>query len=119
MLDIQIALPQHNAPRTRRFEAIIDSGATRTLLHADFARHLGLEIDAGEVETTQGISGIEQIYLHDITVYLPGGPVKTKAGFKDKLPVAGLLGMKGFFEFFKITFHSDQKTCEIERNYQA
>jgi aspartyl protease len=119
MLDVQVALPQLNAPRTRRFDAIVDSGASRTLLHADLARHLGLELKAGEIERAQGIGGSEEIYLHEITLFLPGGPVTTKAGFKDRLPVAGLLGMKGFFEFFRVTFDSAQKICEIDRNYRA
>jgi hypothetical protein len=118
-LNVQIALPAPNAPRTKRFEAIIDSGATRSLFHSDFAAHLGLDLNAGELELTQGIGGTESTYLHEIKLYLPGGPVTTKVGFKDKLPVAGLLGMRGFFEFFKVTFENDRKVCEIERTYRA
>jgi hypothetical protein len=119
MLEVQIALPQPNAPRSKRFEAIIDSGATRTLLHADLAKYLGLETSVGEVETTLGIGGRQQISLYEISLFLPGGPVKTKAGFQNNLPVAGLLGMKGFFEFFKVTFDSAQKICEIDRKFHA
>lgn len=119
MLNIQAALPDPNAPRTKRFEAVIDSGATRTLLHADIARHLGLNTKAGQLETTQGISGSESVYLHEIMLYLPGGPIKTRVGFKENLPLAGLLGMNGFFEFFRVTFDPDQKACEIQRIYRT
>lgn len=119
VLNVQLALPTPNTPRTKRFEAIIDSGATRCLFHSDFASHLGLDVKAGETEVTQGISGSETLYLHEIALYLPGGAVQTKAGFKDKLPVAGLLGMKGFFEFFKVTFDPDLKACELQPVYRA
>jgi Aspartyl protease len=119
MLSVQVALAVPNAPRTKRFEAIIDSGATRTLLHSDFASHLGLDVKSGEVEITQGIGGSEATYLHEIALYLPGGPVTTKVGFKDKLPVAGLLGMSGFFEFFKVSFDPDTLICELDRIYRV
>lgn len=119
VLNVQVALPTPNAPRTRRFEAIIDSGATRCLFHSEIARYIGVDLKIGQVETTQGIGGDELIYLHEIMLYLPGGPVKTKAGFKENLPVAGLLGMNGFFEFLRITFHGDSKVCEIDRIYRT
>ena len=119
MLDVQIALPSPAAPRTKRFEAIIDSGATRTLFHSDFLSHLGLDLAAGELEITQGIGGSEHTYLHEITLYIPGGPVRIKAGFKDRLPIAGLLGMNGFFEFFKVTFDPEAKICDIDRIYRV
>jgi hypothetical protein len=118
-LNVQVALAATNAPRTKRFEALIDSGATRSLFHADIASHIGLDIKSGEIEITQGIGGSETTYLHEITLYLPGGSVKTKVGFKEKLPVAGLLGMKGFFEFFRVTFDADTKLCELQRIYRA
>lgn len=119
VLNVQAALPTPNAPRSKRFEAIIDSGATRCLFHSDLATHLGLDVKTGEREVTQGISGSETLYLHEITLYLPGGAVQTRVGFKDKLPVAGLLGMKGFFDFFRVTFDPDLKACELQRLYRA
>jgi hypothetical protein len=97
MLSVQIALPSASAPRTKRFEAVIDSGATRTLFHADFLSHLGVDLAAGEVEITQGIGGRERTYLHEIALYIPGGPVKIKAAFKEGLPVAGSIGHAGLF----------------------
>jgi hypothetical protein len=74
-----------------------------------------VDLAAGELEITQGIGGSESTYLHEIALYIPGGPVKIKAAFKDGLPVAGLLGMQGFFEFFRVSFHPDSKVCEIDR----
>ena len=114
-LNVQIALPAPTAPRTRRFEAIIDSGATRCLFHAQIARHLGIDVSCGVREATNGIGGREEVWLHDVTLYIPGGPVKIKAGFMDNLPVSGLLGMCGFFEHFRVAFEADNKQCVLDR----
>ncbi len=59
------------------------------------------------------------MYLHDIALYAPGGPVQTRAGFSYDLPIVGLLGMEGFFEHFRVTFDPTAQRCEIERLFQA
>jgi hypothetical protein len=74
------------------------------LFHCDIGRFLGLDIRAGKKEITQGISGLTDTFLHDIALYIPGGPVSIKAAFKEDLPIAALLGMNGFFEHFVVTF---------------
>ncbi|MGD0735820.1 MAG: hypothetical protein ABR976_11765 [Terracidiphilus sp.] len=118
-LNVSIALSEPGAPRTKRFEAIIDSGATRCMFHSNIGRFLGLDIESGEKEITQGIGGLTDAYLHDITLYIPGGPVTIKAAFKQDLPIAALLGMNGFFEHFVVTFNQQALTCDLERIYQA
>jgi hypothetical protein len=81
---------------------------------------IGLDIETGEKEETLGISGkASTIYLHDISLYAPGGVIPVKAGFGAELPVAGLLGMKGFFEHFRITFDPISQTCELHRVFKA
>jgi hypothetical protein len=46
---------------------------------------------------------------------------KILAGFTDQLPVAGLLGRVGFFEYFKITFDpsTNPPGFDLERIYRA
>jgi hypothetical protein len=119
VLEIQVALPVKNAPRTKRFEAIIDSSASRCLFHSDIAIHLGIDYRACPTEPTIGIGGSETTYLHELTLYIPGGPVTIKAGFKEALPVAALLGMNGFFDHFKIIFDGRGECCTLERIYKA
>ena len=116
---VNIALSTKNAPRSKRFEAIIDSGATRCVFHADIGKAIGLDVQAGEVESTLGIAGSTNMYLHDISLYVPGGPIAIRAGFCMDLPVAGLLGMTGFFDNFKITFDAIGRHCELERLFRA
>ena len=118
-LSVQIALPGQNSPRTKKFEAIVDSGASRCTFHADLAKHLGIDITACTAEKTTGISGSETTYLSEIALYIPGGSVKIIAAFKEQLPVAGLLGMNGFFEHFNVTFVGGCQHFTLERIYKA
>jgi hypothetical protein len=119
MLNVNIALPAKNAPRTKRFEAIIDSGASRCIFHASIGRFIGLEIEKGVIEDTLGINGVSRTYLHEISLYVPGGVVNVQAGFSDDLPIAGLLGMNGFFDRFRVTFDPTAQRCEIDRLFLA
>lgn len=115
VLPVQIALPVANAPRTKRIEAMIDSGAGRCLFHANFARAIGLNLKSGEREFLTGIGGPEETWLHDITLRACGGPIKIRAGFKENLHIAALLGMNGFFEHFNVNFEGASLRCTIER----
>ena len=116
---VNIALPTKNAPRSKRFEAIIDSGASRCIFHAEIGKAIGLDVPKGEVETTLGIAGPTNTYLHDVSLYAPGGIIAIRAGFSADLPVVGVLGISGFFDFFKITFDPTLLRCELERIYKA
>jgi hypothetical protein len=118
-LPINIALPQKNAPRTKRFEAIIDSGATVCQFQASIGRFLGLDIEKGEAKQTMGVAGPTTMYMHEIALYLPGGIITTKAGFSTDLPVPGLLGMCGFFEHFRVSFDPTALRVELERIFKA
>jgi len=69
--------------------------------------------------TTNSIEGPTGIYMHDISLYAPGGIVPAYAGFSDTLPLAGLLGMAGFFEHFQITFDPAALRVELERIFKA
>jgi hypothetical protein len=116
---VNIALPTKNAPRSKRFAAIIDSGASRCVFHAEIGKAIGLDVSKGEVESTLGIAGPTTTYLHDISLYAPGGVIAIRAGFSADLPVAGILGIRGFFDTFKITFDPIALRCELERLYKA
>ncbi|MDP9160496.1 MAG: retroviral-like aspartic protease family protein [Acidobacteriota bacterium] len=119
VMPVQIAAPEINSPRTKRFEAIIDSGASSCQFNASIGAAIGLDIEKGDKVETLGISGSNEIYMHQISLYLPGGVVKTEAGFSKDLPVLGLLGMSGFFEHFKVIFDSATLQCELERIFHA
>jgi hypothetical protein len=81
-LNVQIAAITPNSPRTKRFEAIIDSGATRCLFHSDIGRHLGIDLSSGVREITNGIGGPEEVWLHDVNLYTPAAWCKSKRDSK-------------------------------------
>jgi hypothetical protein len=66
-----------------------------------------------------GIGGEEEVWFHDVILFIPGGPVRVQAGFQESLPIAGLLGMSGFFEHFRMTFASASRQCELERLFKS
>jgi hypothetical protein len=119
ILNVQIANPARHSPPTKRFEALIDSGASRCIFHSSLGLAIGLDVKKGEVEETLGVSGQPTItYLHNVSLYVSVGIIKSiQAGFTEKLPVGGLLGRLGFFEYFKITFDpsSNPPGFELER----
>jgi hypothetical protein len=83
---------------------------------ASLARHLGLDLKAGYRDSATGIGGSTEVWVHEVCLYLPGGPpVTTHAAFKEGLQFSGLLGMNGFFEHFKVTFNPLGLCCEIDR----
>jgi hypothetical protein len=76
-------------------------------------------LKSGIREVTNGIGGAEEVWLHDVTLYIPGGPITITAGFKEGLPVLGLLGMSGFFEHFDIFFDSTLMQVTLDRVHRA
>jgi hypothetical protein len=116
---VSIALPAKNSPRSKRFDGIIDSGASFCLFHGSIGRAIGLEIEQGKKASTMGVSGGMDLYLHEVAIYIPGGAITTTAGFSDELSLAGLLGMTGFFEHFKITFEPTALQVELERLFRG
>jgi hypothetical protein len=89
------------------------------MFNAGIGRFIGLNIQSGELEMTQGIGGLSNAYIHEIALYLPGGPVKVRAAFVEDLPISGLLGMNGFFDNFTVKFDQSNLLFEIERIYRA
>jgi hypothetical protein len=121
-LQVQISDPAKHSPPCRKFEAIIDSGASLCLFHSSIGLAIGLDIENGDVDETIGVSGVPtRIYRHKVSLHVLGSIFRILAGFTDQLPVAGLLGRVGFFEHYKITFDSstDPPGFELERIYRA
>lgn len=118
-MKVQLALTTPLAPRTKRIEMIIDSGASRCLFDWSIAEFLGVKRANCVLQVTTGIGGNEDTFLHDVLLFIPGGAITIKAAFKENMPLPGLLGMNGFFEHFRITFDSQAKECQLERIYHS
>jgi hypothetical protein len=115
VLRVRISNPQKHSPPSKPFEALIDTGASRCIFHSQIGRSLGFSIESGKEEDTIGVSGkATKIYLHKVSIYVMGGIVGVTAGFCDDLPLAGLLGRRGFLENFKFTFDNSSKPPQFE-----
>ena len=98
---------------------VASAGAERIAALGAFGQAIGLDIEKGQKETTLGIAGETDTYRHDVSLYVPGGIIAVRAGFSNRLSVAGVLGLMDFFANFKITFDPTALCCELERLYQA
>jgi hypothetical protein len=61
------------------------------------------------------------MYFHRVRILVFGEFFETMAGFSRELSVAGLLGLRGFFEHFivKVDSSSSPPHCEIEKIHRA
>ena len=116
---VRLGTPHERLPLTRQFQAVVDSGASRCMFNAAMLRPLGLQLEAGRRELTTGISGDQLVWVHPVKLFVGGSPMLIEAAFQEDLPVAGLLGMEGFFEHFIVTFDSLARECQLDRIYRA
>lgn len=118
ILPVQLGNPAKHSPPSKRFEALIDSGASRCIFHASIGEAIGFDIEKGEKEETFGISGqASTIYLHRVSLYVAAQIITMQAGFSYNLPLAGVLGRRGFLSNFKVILDpSTNPPCfELER----
>jgi predicted aspartyl protease len=98
------------------YQALIDTGADISIIHAEIAEQLGLKLESGEKFSFAGICGEATGFLHHIDLEI-GGHV-----FKD-VPVIftkdinsygfGILGHERLFSKMKLTFELAKKEIEI------
>jgi hypothetical protein len=121
-LSIQISNAAKHSPPTKKIDAMLDSGASQCIFHSSLGRAIGLAVEKGDADRTIGVSGQPtRIYMHNISLHVPGGHIlRIRAAFSDDLPVAALLGRRGFFEHFKVLFDPSGPTpgFDIERVYR-
>jgi hypothetical protein len=118
MLRVRLSAISDGQSATQPVVALLDSGATRCMFSSEVSERLGLDLRSGIPASALGIGGAEDVWLHEVNLHLPGGMVTVQAGFQPSLPVAGLLGMTGFFEHFRITFDAANLQCEFERIFK-
>ncbi len=116
---VQLGPPQEKAPRTGVLRAVLDSGAGRCVFDAVHAKELGVDLYSGRQEMTTGIGGELVVWVHTVKLFFGGMVFTVEAAFQEDLPVAGILGMEGFFEHFIITFDPLAQECQLDRIYRA
>jgi len=98
------------------YEVLVDSGADLNIFDEQIGELLGIDIKAGAAQHVSGITkGSEVYYLHNVHMAVGGHQFKTKVGFKKFNRLGyGVVGQKGFFEFFKVTFDYLKETLELK-----
>jgi len=107
----------HDGFESRRFRAIVDSGAEVSLFEASMGAQLGLRIKDGPMESLQVASsaGGAAVYFHRVRLNIAGHVLEIWGGFCYDLAVPALLGRHGFFENFKVTFDPKRKGMQVDR----
>jgi len=99
-------------------EALVDSGATKSIFDAQFAHALGIDsVEDGNKELFEGVSGHTLTgYRHRITIEVGGNKFDDKEiSFSKDMPdnAVNILGQQGFFEICPIKFTYAKREIEI------
>jgi hypothetical protein len=114
-LRIRISNPIKHSPPSQPFEVLIDTRASRSIFHSQIGHAVGINIESGEEELMMGVSGLPtKMYLHRVSIYVMGVIVPMVAGFCPDIPLAGLLGRRGFLEQFRFTFDHSTNPPQFE-----
>ncbi len=91
-------------------EALVDSGANISIFHPDLASRLGLKINKGKPIDLTGVGGRIKAYLHSMELEIGSERFMTHVAFSEDFKVSlNILGRRGVFEHFRITFNERQK----------
>jgi len=107
----------YNGGKQKLF-ALVDSGADSCLFPKDVADVLGIDVRSGKQVFYTGIGGHQVLfYFHEIEIFVGKYKFKTMAGFANSgIGTTALLGQRGFFENFKVTFDRKNKYTEIKKS---
>lgn len=105
------------------YRALIDTGADISIVHAEIAEQLGLNLSDGEQTGFGGITGIGIGYKHNVAInigdlVLPNVPVV----FSDEIAPQGLgiLGHEGLFDRLRLVFEYGKYEIEItQKRYKS
>lgn len=113
---LDVVLINLKARRRISCHALVDSGADFCIFHGLFGEAIGLDVRAGKTQPFRGItSGVAKAYVHEVVLEISGVGGKIPIGFSYDLttPFRGLLGQRGFFELFKVSFNLPRKWFQL------
>ena len=112
---VEFSNPADSLKRREVF-SLVDSGAAATLINAQYAQELGIDLQSGKRIPFQGIKGTPAIgYEHLIKIRLThdSREVTVPCYFMPDLQISALLGQAGFFENYKVLFEHYKKRFEL------
>ena len=95
-----------NNDRNVRTLAYLDTGATYSVFHSDFADELGLDLYSGErVDLLVGDGGMIPLYLFDLKLLIEGMGIDTRIGFSNHLGTGiNIIGREYLLDEYMICF---------------
>ena len=102
----------------RKLYALVDSGADSCLFPRDVADILGIDVRNGHKIFYTGIGGSQTLfYFHEVEIFVGKYKFKTMAGFANAgIGTSALLGQRGFFENFRVSFDNKNRFIEIKKS---
>lgn len=95
---------------------LLDSGAVVTTLPLQAAQDTGVDLTQLKRITLQGFSGVPSFaYLGKITIKIGTGEFEFPATFTESNSTTYILGRKGLFDDFTITFDHEQRVITISK----
>lgn len=97
-------------------DALIDSGADRSLFNIEIASEIGLDLKRCPVEKFSGIeAGVLLARIYKIPVQILGMDEKIEipVGFTESKGVVAILGQEGFFDAYRVKFERNRGIIEI------
>ena len=100
-----------------KFWGYLDSGAAHSVFHSDIADILGIDVhNKGErSDLTVGNGSKIETFVHKIPVRFAGEEFVAEISFSSGLGIGtNILGMKSFFDKFRICFNNKKQIVEVE-----
>lgn len=96
---------------------LLDTGADFNIFHGDVAAYLGIPLRKGSKRIVHGLKGKIVGYEHRIKVKIDKKIYNTTVIFSNQIPdnSMAVLGNRGFFEKFTVTFNYRKKIIQINR----
>ncbi len=100
-----------------QYQALVDSGADFCIFEASVGEELGLNVKSGDAMYFGGVQGYggAQAFLHRVKLIVGGHEYPTTVGFSYDVGKkgSGILGQRGFFDFFAVKFDLSKEEIEL------
>lgn len=114
LVDIVYTNPRNG--KNVEVRSLIDSGAAGIIIHGQFAELLGIDLESGKLHEFQGIAHTPvRAYDHQLKIRLKEDSHEylVICSVMPDLSTSALLGQRGFFDNYKITFERSIKRIEL------
>lgn len=106
MIDLTLKVRRNSL----KIKALLDSGASFSVLRAEIAEYFDIDIEQGKKVYLEGISGRILGYIHYVYIIIGEKKFRSKVVFTREITIdINLVGRDNFFKHFLITFDENNK----------